>query len=114
MKYMILLFGDESTYSTYTQEQMAADMQRHIDFGTWCMENGVTILGGEELHLSSTAKTFHANGTEMDGPFLELKEQLGGYYAIETDSLERAEDAARHAPTYGAVELRQIVEREEA
>lgn len=113
MKYMILLFGDDSTYSSYTQEQMAADMQRHIDFGTWCQQNGVAILGGEELYLSATAKTFRADGTETDGPFLELKEQLGGYYAIETDSRELAEEAARHAPTYGAIELRQIVERGE-
>ena len=111
MKYMIMLFGDESTYSGYSEEQMAADMQRHQDFGIWCAQNGITITGGEELHLSPDAKTFRIDGTEMDGPFLELKEQLGGYYTIEADSLELATDAARHAPSYGAIELRQIVER---
>lgn len=112
MKYMIMLFGDESTYSGYTEDQMAADMQRHDDFGTWCQGNGVAIVGGEELHLSPAAKTFRTDGTETDGPFLELKEQLGGYYLIETDSRELAEEAARHAPSYGAIELRQVVERE--
>lgn len=112
MKYMIMLFGDESTHSGYTEDQMAADMQRHDDFGTWCQGNGVAIVGGEELHLSPAAKTFRTDGTETDGPFLELKEQLGGYYLIETDSRELAEEAARHAPSYGAIELRQVVERE--
>lgn len=112
MKYMIMLFGDESTYSGYTEDQVAADMQRHDDFSAWCEENGVAITGGEELHLSPGARTFRADGTETDGPFLELKEQLGGYYLIEADSRELAEEAARHAPSYGAIELRQVVERE--
>lgn len=112
MKYMILLFGDDSTYSDYSEEEMAADMQRHEDFGAWCMEHGVEIIGGEELYLSTEAKVFHNDGTETDGPFLELKEQLGGYYSIETDRPELAEEAARRAPNYGVVELRQITERE--
>ncbi|MCO5216455.1 MAG: YciI family protein [Thermomicrobiales bacterium] len=114
MKYMIILFGDESTYGNFTEDQVAADMERHGAFGTWCEGNDVAIIGGEELHLSPSAKTFRTDGTETDGPFLELKEQLGGYYIIETDSRELAEEAARHAPSYGAIELRQVVEREEA
>lgn len=46
----------------------------------------------------------------MDGPFAETKEQLGGYYLIETDTLESAIEWAAKMPgiTNGAVEVRPL------
>lgn len=113
MKYMILLFGAEDGWETMTEDEIAADLRRHEDFAVWCAENGIAITGGAELQPSATAYTALKSGGETDGPFLEIKEQLGGAYIIETDSLELAKEAARRTPNYGANELRPIMNRDE-
>ena len=45
-----------------------------------------------------------------DGPFAELKEQLGGFYVVEADSIEEAERWAAKVPsaTVGTVEVRPL------
>ena len=47
-----------------------------------------------------------------DGPFAETREQLGGYYMVECDTLDQAIDAARRIPSVGpgSVEVRPIME----
>lgn len=109
MKYMIMLFGDEAQFENMTEEQQNAEMGRHGAFAQWCEKNGITVTEGQELQRSFAARTVHANGTETDGPFLEIKEQLGGYYVIECENIEQAMEAGRRAPNYGAVEVRPVV-----
>lgn len=113
MKYMIMLFGDESGFENMSEEDMATMMQAHEEFDSWCEANGVTVTSGEELTSSTSAITFAADGAETDGPFLEIKEQIGGYYVIEVDSLDKAKETARRTPNYGHVELRPVVDHSE-
>ena len=46
-----------------------------------------------------------------DGPFAETKEQLGGYYLVETDSLDEALEWAAKIPgaRYGTIEVRPVL-----
>jgi hypothetical protein len=46
----------------------------------------------------------------VDGPFAETKEQLAGFYLIETDNLEQALDWGAKMPgmTTGSVEIRPL------
>ena len=49
-----------------------------------------------------------------DGPFVEAKEALGGYYLFEADDLDAAIELASRIPAArmgGAVEVRPVVER---
>lgn len=112
MKYMIMLFGDESQFDPeiYTPEIEQADMQRHDDFASWCADNGITITSGEALQPSVSGQTLAADGTWTDGPFLETREQLGGFYVIECEDVEQAMEATRRVPNYGAVELRPVID----
>lgn len=114
MKYMIMLFGDEAQFEDMTDEQNAAEMEKHGAFAQWCEENGISVIDGQELQPSFAARTVRVDGTETDGPFLEIKEQLGGYYVVECDNVELAMEAAKRAPNYGGVELRPVVEYDEA
>lgn len=49
-----------------------------------------------------------------DGPFAETREQLGGFYLIEAQSMEEAERIAAKIPPgrLGCVEVRQVREWE--
>jgi hypothetical protein len=112
MKYILLIYGDEKRWQEMSQEDMQKLYAEHRAYGEAMTRAGV-MRGGSELKPVSTATTVRfANGkpATLDGPFAETKEQLAGYYMIETDNLETALDWAGKMPgmTTGAVEVRPL------
>jgi hypothetical protein len=112
MKYILLIYGEEKSWSSLSQEEMQTIYAGHRAFGEAMTKAGV-MRGGSELKPVSTATTVRfTNGkpATLDGPFAETKEQLAGYYVIETDNLETALDWAAKMPgmTTGAVEVRPL------
>ena len=79
-------------------------------------EQGIEAAG---LELDDPAKARvvrvkHGETMVTDGPFLETKEVLGGYYLIDVDTLDEALEWAAKIPSarYGHIEVRPIVMRE--
>ena len=73
----------------------------------------VAIVGGAALQASTTATTLRRDREDVlvtDGPFAELKEQLGGFYIIEARDLDQALDAAKHCPLGSGTEVRPVWE----
>lgn len=114
MKYMILLFDDGSgtSYGEMTPEDFEREMQVHYDFEAWCKENNVDIIDSWALSPRATASTVRTGGEEYDGPYMELKEQLGGIYLIDAPTPELAKEANRRCANYGANELRPLATRD--
>jgi hypothetical protein len=113
MKYLCTIYGDESGWGDATPDQMAAVMAAYNAFGDEARAAGV-MLGGEGLELTSSATTVRVRDGERvlsDGPFAETKEQLGGYYLLECDSLDEAIDWAAKIPgaATGSVEVRPVM-----
>jgi hypothetical protein len=78
-----------------------------------CRERGL-LVASDPLHDPHTATTVRiVDGTPMniDGPFAETTEWLGGYFILETDRATAIELAQR-CPTArtGCVEVRQIMD----
>jgi hypothetical protein len=109
-KYLILIHGDESAAESGTQAEFDAMMVAHNEFGT---KHAGAILGGEALMPSSTATSIRDGGAVTDGPFVETKEALGGYYLIQAANLDEAIAIAKDCPMpNGGVELRPVMEFE--
>ena len=79
------------------------------------------MADGAELAATTTATTVRVRDGETlvtDGPFVEAKEALGGYFLLECDSIEEAVDWAARIPgaEHGAIEVRPcyVDESEEA
>lgn len=113
MRYILLIFGAEEYPDRGTREfdQM---MEAYFAFTREIRDAGV-IAGGEELDSSLTSTTVRVrNGTAMlsDGPFIETKEQLGGYYIVDVANLDEALKWAAKIPGAhtGAVEVRPLIE----
>jgi hypothetical protein len=109
MKYMLLIYSDERKLSPTEMEQIYAG---HRAYGEAMTKAGV-MRGGAELQPAKATTVRFRNGSpgsKMDGPFAETKEQLGGYYLIETDTLESAIEWAGKMPgiANGAVEVRPL------
>lgn len=72
-----------------------------------------TMSWSDALETPDTAIVIRARGSALsitDGPFVETKEHLAGFYVIEADDMAGATKIARHIPSvqYGAIEIRPI------
>jgi hypothetical protein len=119
MQYMLLIYTNESAESTLPQAQRDAEMQEYFGLGEVAKGLGVEMTGGDALHPVKTAKTVRVrNGkTEtVDGPFAQTKEQLGGFYTLKADSLEKALEIAAKIPgaRHGSVEVRPVMDFSQA
>lgn len=117
MKYVLTLFHDETTLpdsSTFTEDDVSQMLQPYIAFRQWCEENDVAILAGKALAPAAMSTTLKhgANNDRVlaDGPFLELKEQLGGFYLIECAHIDLALAAANQVPFLLASEVRPVID----
>ena len=109
MKYMLLLF-DERTASDLTPAEGAA----WLAFREGAGKDAIEIAGQAlEPALTATVVTVR-DGKRLttDGPFVETKEQLGGFFVFDCDSFDAALDIAARAPAAltGHVEVRAVHE----
>jgi hypothetical protein len=108
-QYLILIYEDESYYAQASPEMLEGVMQAHNRFAEQVTGLGAKILGGNALQPTSTATTVR-NDVVTDGPFIESKEALGGYYLIEANDLDQALAVAKLCPASGGgVEVRPIM-----
>jgi hypothetical protein len=111
-QYLILIYEDEASYATATPEVLGEVMQAHNDFAAQVEQHGAKLLGGNALQSTGTATSLRGAGSEVtDGPFVETKEALGGYYLIDVETDEEAHDWAAKIPSarYGTIEVRPVV-----
>ena len=112
MEYMLLIYMDESQAAGIAPEQL----EEHADaFGAYVrelMDRGV-IRGGAPLQPQSVATTVKVrDGKTMttDGPFLETKEALAGFYLLDCKDLDEAIELAAKVPAaqVGSIEVRPV------
>src|SRR4051812_47882155 len=108
MQYLALIYGEEGRWSGLSEQERNAEMQEYM-----ALSDAAVTRGGNELDATSTATTVRVRGDETlvtDGPFVELKEALGGYYVFECDSIDEACTWAAKIPAarHGAIEVRPL------
>jgi hypothetical protein len=114
MKYLMLIYGNEAREAALSQDDWQAMMEGHNSFST---KHGDSILGGEALEPTKTAKTLRRRGNDLvvlDGPFAETKEHLGGFYIVEAPDMDQAVSMARGLPIteHDGIEVRPVMEIE--
>jgi hypothetical protein len=114
MKFLALIYNDESIYVDMSPEDVAATFAAH---GAFSEAAGQAVTGGEGLQPTATATTVRVRDGERmltDGPYAETKEQLGGYYLLECNDLDEALNWAAQIPEakFGAVEVRPVMDYE--
>jgi len=113
-KYMALIYGDESVWLSQTEDEARENGQRHEAFAEIA---GAAVLAGAELDATKSARSIRSDAgghqTVTDGPFVEAKEVLGGYYLLEAADLDAAISLARRLPeasaAHSGVEVRPLV-----
>lgn len=109
-QYLILLYEDEAEYEHATLALRQEVMAAHNRFQEQAAGLGVQILGGGALEPTGTATSIRGD-VVTDGPFVETKEDVGGYYLIEAKDLDHALAAGKLVPArFGGVEVRPVLD----
>ncbi len=114
MKYLALVYYNESELNTLSQEQWDAMNRDCMACAEDLSERG-HMVAGEALQPVQTATTLRIRNGNMvlsDGPFAETKEQLAGFYLLEARDLNEAIRVAGKIPPakYGSIEIRPVRE----
>jgi len=109
---MLLIYGDESELANATPEQVEGHAAAFGAYVRELMDRGV-LRGGAPLQpssVSTTVKVREGKTLTTDGPFLETKEALAGFYHLECKDLDEALELAAKIPMVvsGAVEVRPV------
>jgi len=109
-KYVILIHEREADYATMTPEGWQSLVDAHGAFTKAVPDLGGQIVGGEALQPTNTAKSIRS-GKITDGPPVESKEALLGYYVVEARDLDHALEIGKLTPApFGAVEIRPVLD----
>ncbi len=112
MKYLLIVHHDEEAFAKMSEQVRKDLLAESIQL---CHQLHATgqYVHASPLHPSSTAAVVRVQGgrrSVTDGPFIETREQIAGYFLIEAENLDRAIDVAGRVPgaRIGAVEVRLV------
>lgn len=115
MKFLLIMQVNPATMEQLTDAERERIMAGHDEFIAAVRESGELIV---TQALADPANSTTVRGTGgvpvvTDGPFLEAKEYMGGFYLVDCESQERAVELARRIPDTRfdgfAVEVRPVM-----
>jgi hypothetical protein len=111
MKYMLLIYMEPNAINEAERQEC---YQKSTQLAHDLKVSG-NYLGANPLHPTTTATTVRIRDAKRlvtDGPFMETREQLGGYFLIEARNLDEAVNIASRVPAakFGTVEVRPVIE----
>ena len=109
MQYLLLIHDDE----TEDREDL---MPEYMAFSEALRGSGA-LVGANQLQPAETATIVRVRSGDTlvtDGPFIETKETLGGYYLIDVETIDEALEWAAKIPSarFGHIEVRPVVMRQ--
>jgi len=110
MKDFLLVYRtDYDNMQLGTPEQREASMKKWMDWlGNIAAQNKLTSQGNR---LQSSGKVIKSDAVVTNGPYTEIKESIGGFSIIKSDSYDEAVELAKGCPILGVggnVEVREI------
>ncbi|MEO0602554.1 MAG: YciI family protein [Myxococcota bacterium] len=112
MRYALLLRGDEQAWDAMSPEAQKQAVADYMAFNAELAASKV-LAGGAELQPSHTATILRGRDGAIqvtDGPYAESREQIGGFYILEVESLDEALAWAQRCPAVwgGSIEIRPL------
>jgi hypothetical protein len=118
MKYMLLIHqGDTPLPGSPEWDRLSEDEQKAVysDYQAINQTPGVTPsnVWMDAPETATTVRVENGKALTTDGPFVSVKEALGGFFFFEADDLDAAIELASRVPAArlgGAVEVRPLKE----
>jgi hypothetical protein len=115
MKYVCLVHVDAGAMAALSKEEGTRLTDATIDYD-WEMKGRGHLIVAQPLQPPQTAVTVRVRNGKMsrtDGPFVETKEFLGGFFLLQARDLEEAMELAGRSPMarMGSIEIRPVLEQ---
>ena len=112
MEYLLLLYSQEDGWKQMTPEQQQQGYAAYMAYTEALKKAGVYKASQrlQPVAAATTVRVADGKSQVLDGPYVESKEQLGGFYLIETPDLDSALAWAARCPgaSHGTIEVRPI------
>lgn len=111
--FMMLFHSEPDANMEPTPEEMEAEIKLWTDWIGGIGAQGKLKNPGEALGFEG--RTMHSDGSVTDGPYAEIKEFVGGFIIVSTETIDEALELAKGCPVLsvgGKVEVRDIMEIE--
>jgi hypothetical protein len=106
---MLLIYGNDEGWDELSEAEQNAIYAEYMT-----LQDDPRMFGGNQLQPSATTVRVEGERTlTTDGPFVETKEAIAGFYLLEADDLDTAVEIAARIPAArrgGAVEVRPFLE----
>jgi len=114
MRYMLLIHTNPANWTTLSEAETGAMFAEYGAFTQAIVESGEFVCG-DPLQGPETATVVRVRDgarSTTDGPFVETKEHLAGYYVVDCASLDRALEIAAQIPDarFAGVEVRPLAD----
>jgi hypothetical protein len=114
MKYLCIAYEEERKLNELSEGEWQALRRETLDYVETLRQSGRLIVT-HALQSATTASTLRIRGGRLsitDGPFAETKEQIGGFFLVESSDIEEAIQIAAKWPSarIGTIEVRPIEE----
>ena len=107
---MMVFLGANYGHAKLSPEQIQERMGKWFAWGDK-MKNAGVLVGGEAL-MAGGKRIVGKDRIVTDGPSIESKELIGGYYTVKAENLEAVIEIAQDYPDYdlnGTVEIKEVV-----
>jgi len=114
MKYMLLIYSNPTSWAALSEAERSGLNAEYGTFTKGIIDSG-EFVSGDALADTNAASTVRVRGGKTDvtdGPFVEFKEHLAGYYVVDCKDLDRALALAAKIPDarLSGVEVRPVMD----
>ncbi|MCA1832632.1 MAG: YciI family protein [Actinomycetota bacterium] len=116
MQYMMLIYqGTTPTPGSNEWDELADDEKNAVYRDYMALNETPGVTPGRQMQppeLATTVRVQEGKTLTTDGPFVEMKEAVGGYFFFEADDIDAAIEVASRVPAArmgGAIEIRPFV-----
>jgi hypothetical protein len=114
MRYLCLIYPEEATLDALSERDYATIIEEVLAYREELRLSGHYIASSplQPAEATTTLRVRHGRVSITDGPFVETREQIGGFYLIEATDLNDAIRVAAKMPParLGSIEVRPLRE----
>ena len=108
-KFLFVYRNRSESYGSMSPDEMQQMLQKWNAWISEGLRQGWMLDAGDGL--KKEGRVVNAQKVVTDGPFLEVKEMVGGFSIVQADTLDAAAELARGCPIFrrgGSVEVRPL------
>ena len=112
MEYMLLIHADPTGFEAIPEAQRSQALAAYGAY-TEALQKANVLRNSHRLRpaeAATTVKVREGKTEVLNGPFIETREQLGGYFLIDVPDLDEALKWAARCPgaSHGTIEVRPV------